>query len=377
MAAMVFAASIEPGAAQSVIEKREKREKFGSSLSRFNRSQVDAAKPIKKKSYTATDADDIRINTLLVVFDVLVTDNSSRVATGLTKDDFVVVEDGQQQQISLLARGDDARLPRSIILIFDFSGSIAPYLEKSIEAAKKLVGQLGPQDEMAIVNDEVELMVDFTRDKAKLRVALDSIKKRGRGPRGSLQFSALFATLRELIDRRESRPIIIFQTDGDEALTLKGEPYAESRKPRVEYGIGDIYAELERSRATVYTVIPSDRAMGLSSGKLLQLGRKWFGTDSSLSDEYVQKYASMRATQQTAAAKAAELAGGWTEFLGKPDEADNIYARILSDINNRYVIGYYPAIATGDGRFRKVQIEVKTHPDYKVHGRKGYYAPTK
>ena len=180
MAGLVFASS-----------SQGKREKFGSSLSRFKRDQAHGGKPERQGGGAEAGADDIKLDTLLVVFDVLVTDGASRVATGLTKDDFVVTEEGQQQQVSMLVRGTDGRLGRSLVLIFDFSGSIAPYLEKSIAAAKKLVDQIGPHDEMAIVNDAVELVVDFTRDKSRLRSALDAIRTRERGPRGSLQLTAL------------------------------------------------------------------------------------------------------------------------------------------------------------------------------------------
>ena len=45
---------------------------------------------------------------------------------------------------------------------------------------------------------------------------------------------------------------------------------------------------------------------------------------------------------QTAAAHVAELTGGWTSFLEKPEQANEIYGRILADINNRYIVSYYP-----------------------------------
>jgi hypothetical protein len=51
-----------------------------------------------------------------------------------------------------------------------------------------------------------------------------------------------------------------------------------------------------------------------------------------------------------------------------------IYSRIFADINDRYIVGYYPSNKTRDGRRRKISIEVKGHPEYTIIGRRSYYA---
>ena len=133
-------------------------------------------KPIEADSRVE---DIVRVNTSLVSLDILVKDaGSSRYITGLTKDDFVIAEDNELQTVASLTIGDDAaRLPRSIVLIFDRSQSQFAYLDASIEAAKALVNQLAPSDEMAIVTDDVELAIGFTKDKKKLKKTLDSLRK--------------------------------------------------------------------------------------------------------------------------------------------------------------------------------------------------------
>lgn len=78
---------------------------------------------------------------------------------------------------------------------------------------------------------------------------------------------------------------------------------------------------------------------------------------------------------QSALAAVAPLTGGWTEFLERPEEADRIYARIFSDINQRYIVGYYPANKERDGKRRTMDFQVKGHPEYVVYGRRSYFAP--
>ena len=47
---------------------------------------------------------------------------------------------------------------------------------------------------------------------------------------------------------------------------------------------------------------------------------------------------------------------------------------ILSDINERYVVGYYPTNKNRDGKRRKINIAVKGHPEYTILGRRSYFA---
>ena len=229
--ALIFALSSSPITAQST----DKPSPFGSSLKSEAKEQT-RQKPTED---TLPQLEIIRVDTSLVSLEILVKDaSSSRYILGLTKDDFVVTEDNELQTVASLTVGDDAaRLPRSMVLIFDRSQSQFAYLDASIEAAKALVHQLAPSDEMAIVTDDVELAIGFTKDKKKLKKTLDSLRKltiNGYNTR-SKQFSALLATLRELISIDRKRPIIIFQTDGDEAVRW------EQQRPSA-YDLNTVYS---------------------------------------------------------------------------------------------------------------------------------------
>lgn len=384
-------------AAQTPAEKNKSREPFGSSL---KRARDEVQKQANDESRQALDdigpqpEETIKVETLLVTLDVIVTDEKeSRFITGLKAEDFVISEDGVTQQIATLTPGDDAsKLPRSIVLVFDWSGSQRPFLEESVKAAKILVDQLAKTDEMAIVTDSIYLMTDFTKDKKRLKNSLDALLKQTKnGWRGqSKQFSALLATLRELIDVRTRRPIIIFQTDGDESSNLKDPPGMRSTAPGVYY-MSDIYREVERSRVKIYTVIPGQKLFGIPDSEvearapaiMEKILESWYKLNKraerpaippQIPGQILKMFMKMYVNNQEAAARVAELSGGWAEFLERPEQAAGIYARILSDINNRYIIGYYPTNKERDGRLRKVHIEVRNHPEYKVHGRQSYYA---
>ncbi|MDT4953273.1 MAG: Ca-activated chloride channel [Acidobacteriota bacterium] len=396
---LVSATSLSTALAQVSSKPAPRRETFGSSLKQapsILEKQPDAQTTSKESSDASLAIETIRIDTTLVVNDVLVTDASgTRPILGLNKDDFVVVEDNVPQQVATFTAGNDAQhLPRSIVLIVDRSISQVAYLEQSMAAAGKLIDQLAPTDQVAIVDDSVKLWIDFTNNKGKLKSTLKAIGKYARDgfPSSSLQFSALLATLRELIDTNKVRPIIIFQTDGDEASLLNTISRSGKKILAIPYGMDDIYKEVERSRVEIYSVIPSDRLIGIPGDELMSRGRELLKKEARTWNEKYNKYgpgAKLRepgsdnaiefsiqtfAQGQMAATHVAEISGGWAEFLEQPEQAAGIYARILSDINSRYIIGYYPTNKSQDGQLRRVRIEVRGHPEYSVHGRQSYYA---
>ncbi len=147
-------------------------------------------------------------------------ETSSRVSRKLTSS---ISEDGEPQTVHHFSLGDDQSIGRTIVLLIDYSDSMSPFIKTSVEAAKILVDQLGPKDLMAIVTDDVKLLVDFTRDKEKLLAGLDHLSWRVKWRQVGLskQFSAMMATVREMFNNEDMRRIIIFQTDGDEADILK------------------------------------------------------------------------------------------------------------------------------------------------------------
>ncbi len=424
--------------AQTPALKKKKIKDFGSSLKRlkWNPEKSTGIDSTNGASTELNEGDVIKIDTSLVSSELLVLDKSGNAITGLKAEDFSIAEDGTPQTVGHFFHGDNVNVARSIVLIIDYSGSQLGYLNNSVTAAKVLVDKLGPRDRMAVVTDDVELLVDFTNDKNKLKTELDQLLERTKLKKGilgfgrgklrigrSMQYSALMATLNEAFDEEDVRPIIIFQTDGDEALFLRnttvkmtppvglhGEELAiaqrsfqfhqsELLKNVTEFSLEDIYRAVERSRATIYTVIPGPKLIGLpieEQAKKIRADRQAAKAgilatipaderskvqarierdEKNLSEEYDRWRADLTLSMQSALAAIAPLTGGWTEFLETPDQADQIYARIFSDINQRYIVGYYPTNKERDGKRRKIDFEVKGHPDYQIFGRRSYVAP--
>jgi VWFA-related protein len=379
-------------------QEKQKREEFGSSLKRLRWDEREQRTVETKRGDERSDSDTvIRVETSLAVFEILAFDKKGRAVQGLSKGDFIVTEDGAPQEVASLSPGDGSTVPRSVILIIDYSVSQLPFIESSVVAAKALVDRLKPNDRMAIVTDDVALLAPFTRDKLRLKDGLDSLRKRAKSKRfgRSEQYSALLATLKELTAGVE-RPIIIFQTDGDELSSLRNAaaspPGAEVRATPgdsfKEYSLEDIYTAAEKTRASIYAVIPGVRFAGVPPeehverarklfGKLFQLQQEWGGWGSQLTptfENYLRSRAQTALRQQLALAGIANLAGGWAEYLEEPGQAAGLYDRIFSGIERRYILTYYPTNTKRDGKLRRVEIKVRNHPEYAILGKKSYYA---
>ena len=424
-----------PGLAFAQTREKPKLKDFGSSLKKL---KWDAQKNQTTETGTRSADDDevIRIETALVSSELLVLDKQGRPVQGLTQSDFLITEEGAPQQVGHFLLGDNRSLPRSIVLIIDYSGSQFPYIKDSVEAASVLVDKLGPLDRMAIVTDDVEVLCDFTNDKRELKKKLNTLLEKSRGNEGflgiggtrrqfgkSAQYSALLATLKEAFDDEDQRPIIVFQTDGDEAEYLRNSIIVPmvppdlppqmvavvqnqieqrrqlQRSSMTEFSLEDVYRAVEKSRATIYTVVPGAKLIGLTPQQQLAtvmaederainemlptLSKKAREAFIARQDarkrvvpmQVLQMRAEENAKLQEALAAVAPLSGGWTEFLEQPAQAQGIYTRILSDISQRYIVGYYPTNKERDGKRRRISFEVKGHPEYNILGRRSYFAP--
>jgi hypothetical protein len=84
-------------------------------------------------------------HTDVVVFHATVKDRRGGYVTGLTKDDFSIIEGGQPQAITFFAAED---APVTVGLVLDNSGSMHPNRDRVIAAALGFVEVSNPHDEL-------------------------------------------------------------------------------------------------------------------------------------------------------------------------------------------------------------------------------------
>ena len=335
-------------------------------------------------AYIPHDNSEIRVETDLVLNDIAVLDKRGTPVRGLSQSDFTVLEDDEAQMISVFSNGG-REIPVSIILLIDHSQSQLAAIETSVEAAKVLIDSLKPNDRLAIVTDDISVLADFTSDKEFLKRKLEWLKwKALSGDFGkSQQFSALMAAINEKTRRDGTRQIVVFQTDGDESQTLAAKGWVGLGK----FSFDQVVRAASGNGVTVYSVYTGTDLSGASEREKkerVEAEYKELAKRASLlrpKDQMIPEKVSsafirsrVRQIEQDAAAveRTALLTGGLAQSLRKPAEAAEIYDRILADIHQRYVIGYYPKNQARDTRERDVEIQVIGRSGYRIIGRRSY-----
>lgn len=411
--------------AQSNSRKKSKTRELGSSLEKFENKGKTNSKDDKQNTQRINipaDDETIRVNTNLIISDVLVVDEKGNPVIGLNQSDFTVKEDAIPQKIEVFSVGADAQLPRSIVLIF-FNGHYSwSDTQNSLHAAKSLVDKLAPNDKMAIATCDLKLALDFTTDKNLLKKTLNKLSSQRQGnPSVNKDYGTLMAVLGEMFDEKDARPIVIFQTFGNEIGILKetdllelpegattifesrqkeeewGKKSASRREtikevkelyPEREYGFSDVLERIEKSRATIYSVIPKMRFVGLPREEQLRRGRisveEWMrravqetdiGRISRKRNKLQADEADSHIISQSGMIQVAAASGGLAHFIERSEDAEKVYDDIFTIINDRYAIGYYSPNEARDGKPRSVVIKVRGHPEYKIIGRNSYVAP--
>jgi len=309
----------------------------------------------------------VQLRAELVLVPVQVLDRKGRPVGGLLKEDFVLFEDGVPQQISFFGHDE---IPLSVLLLIEtFHRPEIWHFEEISKAAHAILSRLGPEDQVALMkfDGQPSLIQEFTGDKS---VVLQRLEQLVEGPLeneedglyvGSLLYTATTEAARyvlEATERKRRRAIIVFTYNIGEALPPRpftGDPEVASKR-RMER------EELER--------------------RLLQL---LYRSDIVVCGVIIG-YARMRflwglmVRNEAKVDKLVKVTGGWmiTAKPQRPVKVDQI-AQLIDNLRAQYVLGYVPANAARDGKFRKIKIELspaakKKYKDVQLRYRQGYIA---
>src|SRR5215471_278619 len=152
----------------------------------------------------------LRVDVRLVNVFATVMDTSGHYVPGLTKDDFILEEDGVPQEIAHFAQ--DENLPVSVGIIFDTSGSMQDKLRTAIIAVDKFIRTIHEDDDIFLMtfNGRTNLRQDFTSDRNKLAKALGNITASG----STVLYDALKEGLIRIKSGHHQKRALLLITDG-------------------------------------------------------------------------------------------------------------------------------------------------------------------
>ena len=262
----------------------------------------------------------------IVQVTVSVTDANGRLLTGLSKDDFQVWEDGEEQQVTQFT---DQRVPVSLGVLLDASDSMRGQpIADARTALDHFVGELlEPDDEVfvATFNHLPRLAARWSRPPSVVAHALDGVQPSG----GTAIYDALAGTAVLFERRTHLRAAFVVISDG-----------ADTASDRTLHQAVDT---IRRTDTFVYAIAIDDAAARESS---------------RVNPEALKEITSM--------------SGGYTEVVKTAADLGPATARIADELNTQYTLGY-SSTRRPDGTWRALRVRARTAGTF-VRARRGYYA---
>ena len=287
------------------------------------------------------DEEVIKITTDLVTLTATVADKNGRYRADLKQGDFTVYEDGTKQEIAYFNTGD--RVPMSLGIIFDTSGSMEDKIDGVQDAVNHFVKGVSPNDEIFLIqfSDDADIVQDFTSEKTRILRAVQSLNPRG----GTALYDAIALGLQKVKQGKNKKRALLLLTDGNDTQSKM-----------------DLQTVLSLARSSEVIIY----ALGIGHG---EKGNVHLG----LSVEDTVDMRVLRSLADTTGGNAYYLEAAHEGGVDRVDEAAN---EVAAELKQQYTLGYYPTNQKKDGGFRQIVVEVKDK-DLRVRTKRGYYAPNK
>ena len=307
-----------------------------------------------------------------------VRDKHGKIISNLTKDDFVLDEDGRPQTINYFVKESD--LPLRLGLLVDTSLSQRRVLESERSASYSFLDHLLRADkDLAFVihfDRQVELLQDFTPSRPKLQAALQSLQTPqsdsdrgsagssgggggggvGRGSRrggGTQLYDAIYLASDELMSKQQGRKALIILSDGVDHGSIESLTTAVATAQRADTVIYSILYKDEEG----YGGYPGGGMMGPRGGGGGRRGGRYPQEERPDGKKVLQQI-----SKET---------GGQLFEVSKKETVDKIYSEIEEELRSQYSLGYTPDKNTGTG-YHKIHLTTK-QKDLTVQARDGYY----
>ena len=266
---------------------------------------------------------------------VTVTGAGGRRVLDLEVGDFVLVDEGREQEIVTFGHGD---IPLTAVILVDASMSMeGSRLAAARAGAGAFLGGLEPLDEASLVvfADRVLAVSPFVEGGSETLPTLEQPAEAG----GSAINDFLYFSL-QLLESRQGRRVVILLSDGsDNHSAVTGE---------------QIRSVAGRARSSIYWVRLRPEA----------------GSNGEPRTVWRDRRDAVR--EESALVKAVRSTGGKIFTLDGLSEVEKAFRVILAELREEYALGYYPHDDGDDGRWREVRVEVRRR-GLDVRTRDGYF----
>jgi Ca-activated chloride channel homolog len=283
--------------------------------------------------------DVIKLNTRLVNLNVSVIDRSGKKVTRLRREDFLVFEDGVEQEVSYF---ETVSAPVNLVLLMDLSGSIGNKLDAVKKAARRFIESLNKGDRVAIATftSGFDLVSGFTTDKDLLK---DRIKRVERTDGDTALYDAAWSVFDLLEGISDERKAVVILTDGVDSSFHPKEK--GSRRT-----FDELMMRAVEEDATVYPI--------------------YFDTEPESGEHYT---AAVFAKARDQLRAMADQTGGTYFSASRIEDLDGVYQRVSAELHSIYSLAYAAKDTRKDGRWRAIKVRVNREGAAAIT-RRGYFA---
>ena len=266
----------------------------------------------------------MRVDVPIVNLDVnVVLDKNHQFVPGLKAENFLVVEDGVEQQVSSLRT---VKTPITAVLLLEFAANSWYFIQDMQNTSSSFFQTMQPDDYVAVATYDIRthILTDFTNNTEVIREALQSLMIPTFSE--SNEFDALFETL-DRLSRVDGRKYIILVSSGLDTMS--------------RINLDQMLAKIKATpNVTIFTLSTGAFARDMADARGGLNGPR--GMDFLQGDNEMRTFAQM-------------TGGLWFHptFQG---ELPDIFSQINDSIRNQYVLTYRPTNTKNDGSYRKVKV---------------------
>jgi VWFA-related protein len=272
---------------------------------------------------------------------ITVTDKKGQFVPGLTKNDFIILEDKVPQTIETFSDDLSQTTPLYVAVLLDTSPSTAGKLKFQQESAMNFIQTvIKPRKDRVLFgtfDDQITLMQDFTDKLDLLDKAVYGVKKMGTQ---TALFDAVWQFCDEKMRSVPGRRVLLVVTDGEDTYSRAN--------------IRDAIDIAQRTETTIFAI--STKAGFLATVPGVEAGQVADKKDKDL-------------------LTLAEETGGMAFFTGDMLSLERSFTKISKELRAQYLVTYNPTNKSYDGSFRKIDVKlVEGRGDLKVRTKRGYKA---
>lgn len=292
----------------------------------------------------------LKLTTRIVGVSAVVLDNRGEPVRGLTKDDFVLKQDGKEEEIRYFSQ--DSGLPLTLVLMVDTSGSQKMFLQDETDASAKFFKAMltQPSDRAALVQFDYNVLQlqQMTNQLVALENSLGFLsmphpapggQPMPRGGGGTLLYDAIIASSQVELNKERGRRAMVILTDGDDHGS--------------RYSLEQAIAAAQRADVVVYSVF--------YSGESFLSGMRGPSMTNGRVDGHQVLEAISGAT------------GGHVFTVSRKTPLDLIFTQIADDMRLQYQIGYAPPDSQ-PGSYHRIELKPKAK-HLTIQSRAGFYMP--